>query len=374
MPIFIIFSFLLLATSATWFFLSRPDDSQVVGLTLRNIAHLETFEYRGALSLAADRSKDTTAPLFDAVFYNNGRLAMNAHERPDIINNFEARLYFPEGKYGFRGNFTRANEATYLKLDESPSFGLLNLADVVGKWFTVPALWDTGPVTREIRPLTGMIGQGDVFRSITRLADEEIEGRAVYHLQTKIAPAAFEDFVRSAVLGQGGNAGEAEAAVVFVRSNITIDTLDLWVTKRGFDLYRMRALGDARLSRFAPAHFIASVDLRRHNHALTIAPPAATTTSIETVLAPIGAKFGIAGFETRTLTSQLPALPSIGGTQVTLDGMAAFSADTDRDRLSNLMEQVYGTDPLNPDSDADGYWDGDEVERGYDPMGSGNLR
>ncbi len=373
-PIFIIFSFLLLATSATWFFLSRPNDGQVVGLTLKNISHLETFTYRGALSFAADRSNGVQAPLFDAVFYNNGQLVMNAHERPDIVNNFEARLYFPEGKYSFRGNMTRAHEATYLKLDESPSFGLLNLADVVGKWFAVPAVWDTGPVTREIRPLAGMVGEGKMFRSVTRLADETIEGRAVYHLQTKIAPTAFEDFVQSIVLGQGGSVEEAMAAVAFTRSNITIDTLDLWVTKRGFDLYRVRALGDARLQDLAPAHFIASVDVRRHNHALAIAPIGVATIPIETILAPIGAKFGVAGFETRTLTSQLPALPSVGGQQMTLEGMASFVVDTDRDGLNNLMEQVYGTDPLNPDSDADEYLDSNEVERGYDPLGPGNLR
>lgn len=373
-PIFIIFSFLLLTTSATWFFLSRPNDGQVVGLTLKNISHLETFEYHGALSLAADRSKDTGAPLFDAVFYNNGRLAMNAHERPDVMNNFDARLYFPEGKYRFRGNLTRAHEATYLKLDESPSFGLLNLADVIGKWFTIPAVWDTGPVTREIRPLAGIMGEGKVFRSVTRLADEEIEGRSVYHLQTTIVPTVFEDFVQSAVLGQGGSIEETRNAVAFARSNITIDTLDLWVTKRGFDLYRVRALGTVRLSDFAPSHFIASVDLRRHNHALTIAPVAATSISIETILSPIGATLGVLGFESRTLTSQLPALPLIGERRMTLEGMSAFHEDTDRDRLNNLMEQVYGTDPLNPDSDADGYLDGDEVDRGYDPLGPGNLR
>ena len=42
--------------------------------------------------------------------------------------------------------------------------------------------------------------------------------------------------------------------------------------------------------------------------------------------------------------------------------------DSDQDGLTNEEEQLYGTDPNNPDTDGDGYSDGAEVRSGYDPL------
>lgn len=48
-------------------------------------------------------------------------------------------------------------------------------------------------------------------------------------------------------------------------------------------------------------------------------------------------------------------------------------ADVDDDGLTTAEEQKYKTDPLDPDSDDDGYLDGEEVENGYNPNGRGKL-
>lgn len=47
--------------------------------------------------------------------------------------------------------------------------------------------------------------------------------------------------------------------------------------------------------------------------------------------------------------------------------------DVDDDGLTNGEEERMLTDPSNPDSDGDGYLDGEEVDAGYNPMGSGTL-
>ena len=48
--------------------------------------------------------------------------------------------------------------------------------------------------------------------------------------------------------------------------------------------------------------------------------------------------------------------------------------DTDEDGLGDREEEnVYGTDPLDADTDGDTYTDGAEVEGGYNPNGSGKL-
>lgn len=47
--------------------------------------------------------------------------------------------------------------------------------------------------------------------------------------------------------------------------------------------------------------------------------------------------------------------------------------DPDFDKLTNVKEYEYSTDPTNPDTDKDGFKDGDEVQGGYNPNGSGKL-
>lgn len=47
--------------------------------------------------------------------------------------------------------------------------------------------------------------------------------------------------------------------------------------------------------------------------------------------------------------------------------------DSDLDGLTDEQEKFYGTDPLNPDTDGDGYNDGSEVQSGYNPKGQGKL-
>jgi hypothetical protein len=52
----------------------------------------------------------------------------------------------------------------------------------------------------------------------------------------------------------------------------------------------------------------------------------------------------------------------------------AASIDTDKDGLSDEEEVYYYTDPNNPDTDGDGYYDGVEVEFDYSPHVGGQKR
>lgn len=47
--------------------------------------------------------------------------------------------------------------------------------------------------------------------------------------------------------------------------------------------------------------------------------------------------------------------------------------DSDNDGLTNLQEAVYKTDPNNPDTDNDGFKDGDEVKNGFNPAEEGKM-
>lgn len=56
-----------------------------------------------------------------------------------------------------------------------------------------------------------------------------------------------------------------------------------------------------------------------------------------------------------------------GNVNTPVDANVNGSQDLDNDALTNDQERLYKTDPLNPDTDGDGYKDGEEVATGYDP-------
>lgn len=55
------------------------------------------------------------------------------------------------------------------------------------------------------------------------------------------------------------------------------------------------------------------------------------------------------------------------------DAPKSSTQDSDYDGLKDEMEEIYGTNPKNSDSDNDGYNDGEEVQNGYNPLGTGKL-
>ncbi|MCK5084031.1 MAG: hypothetical protein KAQ64_00040 [Candidatus Pacebacteria bacterium] len=65
---------------------------------------------------------------------------------------------------------------------------------------------------------------------------------------------------------------------------------------------------------------------------------------------------------------------AFGGFMGNMMSGANNGLDLDNDGLSDEMEEIYGTDKNNPDTDGDGYKDGEEVKNGYDPTVPGNAR
>ncbi|MBI3256058.1 MAG: hypothetical protein HYZ63_03750 [Candidatus Andersenbacteria bacterium] len=70
---------------------------------------------------------------------------------------------------------------------------------------------------------------------------------------------------------------------------------------------------------------------------------------------------GQTGQETTTEPGSLTQAPT-GGQNV-----ANPAGDDDVDTLTNSDEALWGTDPKNPDTDGDGYFDGEEVKANYNP-------
>ena len=87
------------------------------------------------------------------------------------------------------------------------------------------------------------------------------------------------------------------------------------------------------------------------------------------VIAIVLTLFGLGGFAIGTVV-----LSGDRGVQIKnaiADVTALPGGDQDHDGLSNEDEAKNHTDFWNPDSDGDGFTDGDEVKSGYNPNGAG---
>jgi Bacterial TSP3 repeat len=63
-----------------------------------------------------------------------------------------------------------------------------------------------------------------------------------------------------------------------------------------------------------------------------------------------------------------PLVADDGAAVVADEGASTTIVDGDNDRLADVDEAAFGTDPTTPDADGDGYYDGDEVNLGTDPL------
>jgi len=72
---------------------------------------------------------------------------------------------------------------------------------------------------------------------------------------------------------------------------------------------------------------------------------------------------------TTTPSPQSGALQSAGSGSTSAQQLALTdpTGDPDSDGLTNAQEALWNTDPMNPDTDHDGYTDGEEVKAGHNP-------
>ncbi len=79
------------------------------------------------------------------------------------------------------------------------------------------------------------------------------------------------------------------------------------------------------------------------------------------------------GFGVNEAVNYVNGVNTANATEISVEAKVALAVDTDADGLPDIVEAYYGSDPNKKDSDGDGYSDGDEVTKGYEPAGPGKL-
>lgn len=99
--------------------------------------------------------------------------------------------------------------------------------------------------------------------------------------------------------------------------------------------------------------------------AVTVAPPIATTVPKIPVVTPASP----AATTTPVTTTTEPVIPAKPAVFELPSKILALSGDMDNDQISDASEEIFGSDPGNPDTDNDGYPDGHELFYLYNPNG-----
>jgi hypothetical protein len=155
-------------------------------------------------------------------------------------------------------------------------------------------------------------------------------------------------------------------------ANLQAENGEIWIGRNDYYLYRLRlrfkyddGVRDGVLSLTA--------SFSDFNRPVSVSGPDGEVQNVNDI-----AKSLLPG-----LVSRLP-LAKLGGQNVANAGQwqsgglpiednTVKDADPDADGLTNTMELFYGSDMDNPDTDADGMNDGDEVSAGRNPTGQGKL-
>ncbi len=76
----------------------------------------------------------------------------------------------------------------------------------------------------------------------------------------------------------------------------------------------------------------------------------------------------VAGFLVYKFAQYVHAVANQNSTLQQGTPLPTANQDVDNDGLSNQQESIWNSDPFNPDSDGDGFKDGEEVDSGHNPL------
>lgn len=272
-------------------------------------------------------------------------------------------------------------DQAYLKLS-LPSSDIIDLSILENKWLKV-ALKDTS-ITTDLWEGTNKIKEAVIEHEPFKIADtfsgSLASGQKTYHYILEFDKVALEKVLLELEAEDASNQGQTQQELKEYINKIELISGELVVGRDDFLMHQFAlsitmkegAYSDDQLQ-ILNLNF--NLSLQSFNEPINVVEPDASV-AIEEV---IGELFE--SFLANTIEPELDLVDleegdlidednNLEGTDLEID----MELDSDLDGLTDYEEiNIYGTDPLNPDTDGDSYSDGEEVLNGYNPLGDGLL-
>lgn len=214
--------------------------------------------------------------------------------------------------------------------------------------------------TQKLEQLQKSINIGKLVSITEKLPDESIDGTNSYHYKYEMSKDGLKNTILEITkafadtIPQTIDATQLDQAL----SAQKLPQGEIWIGRTDFLPHKLTIESTVSDPSTPPVSLDITMAFKNYNKHLTVNAPEQYK-SLEEI---------IGGF----MINMLGATNSLKNSATTTPDASSL-LDSDNDGLANVEEAKYGADPNNPDSDSDGYPDGQEVTSGYNPMGSGLL-
>jgi len=279
---------------------------------------------------------------------------------------------------------TKQKDIVFLKIEGIPPIPFLSLDPILNKWIKIDANGLKEKYGVDFQKFeTDKDGQGEMnevirfykqnnFLILQRVGLEDKNGEKTHHIKIGIEKKKFALFIKSLIeyAGQKYPQSVSDTKEFDVSLNEALGLMaisgDAWITKEPRN--------------FKDVSFTIALDVPEDEVNKGTVTPGASKQKVGTLTLNISAAYS--NFNKPIAISEpadfvliddvIGEMSALYQPQPTapVEGM---EKDSDNDGLSDFSEQMYDADPNNPDSDGDGFKDGDEVKNGFNPAGPGKL-
>ncbi len=289
--------------------------------------------------------------------------------------------------------FRLVENVAYASAKQLPSFGFFDLSVLENIWIR---LGDLDDLDKEAEKL----GEGELDSRIEGLPEEKekqirelflkeryyalsrgnekLSGVSTHHLVFELYQEGvlkYFERIKQILSEEELKPDERQAIEKFIKEYMPADKpirVELWVGKRDYYPYQYKVSFIVPKTEEFPV--TADISLRqtnsKFNTPVTIDAPEGAK-SIEEVMGSLfGGGLSIGG------SDEIPEMDEVTNApknEYSCDEYAERTRDTDSDVLPDWMESELGTQLNKKDSDGDGYTDFEELENGYNPLGSGKA-
>ncbi|MBI5733624.1 MAG: hypothetical protein HY973_01620 [Candidatus Kerfeldbacteria bacterium] len=372
---------LFLAAGGAWayyyYYWTAPE--RVISKSLISMGEIKTFHLSSAVSTKLNLSgpaKDQLSLLQLPDTTGSANLSIKLDLIQDITNQADGQadgklwlsLSETEQPMLLGLQYIKKDKADYLQLLDVPNLGFLDLSSLKNQWvkFSQEQLADSPLLSGKIpdykkvqtisqeqtAKLKPIFIETKPIKFNQRYDSENINGLVSYHYGFVIEPKAMVDFLQQAgpvILGEAYNKEQVDQLKKLDSEYKEPVIGEIWIGKSDYIVRRLRLVIPPPLNNNKSDSMTIVMNLDQINEPVKIAAPS---------------KF-------LDLNQMLAGFMGGVSTGVTENDLAVN--DSDGDGLNDKEEEFYGTGKNNPDTDGDGYKDGDEVKNGYNPLGTGKL-
>jgi len=376
---------------AYFYYFQSPE--KVVQRMTAKLAEIKSLEYSGEIKAEVDASNLTSGasllqPTQPTATKKASNFSINFNGVSDVkdLNNPQGSFSFnintdalTEGQFNFGLEVRNVGKVIYVKISDVPNLGFFDLSTVKNQWVKI----DTEALKKQfglekleeqlkeaqkqqelspeqIEKLKEAVQSAKIFKITQKLPSEKISGVNTYHYKFTIDKQGIKKLITDiSQIVQNKALTEKEIAD-FDKSleAIELPEGEIWIGKKDLLPYKLSLSSIFKETDTSKASSKVSFILtfKNFNKPVQIEIPAQAK-PLEEIL---GGLFG--GLQGLSPSGTFPA-----GTQ------QDFSKDSDKDGLPDQLEAIYGTNPNKADTDGDGFKDGEEIEKGFNPLGPGKL-